>query len=752
LIPRNEPGGNAGNGSSAKAARDVFRTVAELARGRRLPLDFLADKMGLADLPGGGISVPYFDEAGNDLFIRERDNPKRRDRFYQPAGVSLVPYGLWRLKSACKAHIRYVVEGESDCWAGWFHGLPCLGLPGSNSPKCLTAEHLQEVETLYVLREPDKGGEAFIPGVQKRLRAIGWTGDAFELRMPDGLKDLAELHVDDPDRFLQRLEIARAASVSLAAEPEKSAVPQDWPELIPLAEVPEAPAFPVEILPAQVRRLVEETVWAMNCPPDLVTVPVLALAGGAVGNAWHFAITRSYSEAPCLFAAIVSPPGTLKTPVLKPLRRPLDQAQKRYINEWKTRMKEWERDDKESRGPRPVLRRCIVSDTTTESLGITLSETPRGVVMVRDELVGLVSGLNQYKAGGKGSDRQTYLQLWAGDNILIDRKSNVERNGEPFHVVHPFTSIVGGLQPAVLERLRGESTRGMPPPDDGFLDRFLFTYPARLPAIGETWREVSSEAQADWKRIVENLLLLQMVKEPQEDGDRERPFFVNPTAEARAAWKTFTDAHAAETNDPDFPSHLLGPWAKLRGYCARLALIAHALRQACSEAEGDDLDGERMRRAALLTDYFKGHTRKVYAVMDADPKVLAARLVLRWLERHPEFDTFTARDVHQGLRRQSGFGKPESIESPLDLLARHGYIRSIPETGGKLPGRPTRRYERNPRWVYPQNPQNPQNFLADSLSECPNSDFEDFEDFEDMPKGTNGRATAGPEAWNLRAT
>src|SRR6185369_303459 len=96
------------------------------------------------------------------------------------------------------------------------------------------------------------------------------------------------------------------------------------------------------------------------------------------------------------------------------------------------------------RGPRPVLKRCVVSDVTTESLGIILCENPRGVVMIRDELVGLVAGMNQYK-GGRGHDRQVYLALWSGDTIVIDRKSDKSRQGAPLYVTDPFAAIVGGI-------------------------------------------------------------------------------------------------------------------------------------------------------------------------------------------------------------------------------------------------------------------------------------------------------------------
>src|SRR4051812_5899429 len=104
--------------------------------------------------------------------------------------------------------------------------------------------------------------------------------------------------------------------------------------------------------------------------------------------------------------------------------------------------------------------------------------------MIRSELSALMAAMNQYK-GGKGQDRQVYLDLWDGSSILIDRKSDRDRSGGPLYVRDPFCSIVGTLQPDVLRHLRGEGRRGEAAPDDGFADCFLLVYPQELPAVGE---------------------------------------------------------------------------------------------------------------------------------------------------------------------------------------------------------------------------------------------------------------------------
>ena len=95
------------------------------------------------------------------------------------------------------------------------------------------------------------------------------------------------------------------------------------------------------------------------------------------------------------------------------------------------------------------MKRTVVEDTTVERFADILNENPRGVAQVKDELTGLVRGMDQYKQGGKGSDRQFYLSAWSNSPTTVDRKNR----DEPIIVAHPFFSLIGGIQPDVLSDL-----------------------------------------------------------------------------------------------------------------------------------------------------------------------------------------------------------------------------------------------------------------------------------------------------------
>jgi hypothetical protein len=197
-------------------------TVADLAKAKRLLQAFLRE-LGLTDLPQGGVAIPYSGPTGEEIAIKRRTAVKARDGSYWPKGKPLAAYGQWRLDTATKAGILILVEGESDCWALWKHGLPALGLPGASTVKTLLPEHVEALQTVYVHREPDNGGTAFLAAVVKRLPAVGFAGKAFEMRMPDGVKDPADLHAQDPSTFKDRLKEAILKAAPIGAVESKPA-------------------------------------------------------------------------------------------------------------------------------------------------------------------------------------------------------------------------------------------------------------------------------------------------------------------------------------------------------------------------------------------------------------------------------------------------------------------------------------------------------------------------------------------------
>jgi len=193
-------------------------SVGDLAKDKGLPLEFLRE-LGLRDR-SDGVLIPYLLRDGAPA-PRQRLRTARSAKegsVWLPGEGHPVPYGLSRLHEAeAVGHIT-LVEGESDAWTAWFHGQPALGLPGANMAHLLQRAHLKDIRWMYVLKEPDRGGEAFVAGIMKRCRETDWKGLLFVVVLPNGVKDLNDLHRLDPDQFKPVFEavITEATPVDLA--------------------------------------------------------------------------------------------------------------------------------------------------------------------------------------------------------------------------------------------------------------------------------------------------------------------------------------------------------------------------------------------------------------------------------------------------------------------------------------------------------------------------------------------------------
>src|SRR5215210_2694355 len=246
-----------------------------------------------------------------------------------------------------------------------------------------------------------------------------------------------------------------------------------------------APELPTSALPKPVARLVEESAAAIGCPPDAIGLSALIALGSAIGNSRVIQPKRGWTESAAIYGAVIADSGEKKTAaiaattdVVQNLENTLNRKHDKRVEEFAREEREYEVERKEAAKQglaapppprRPIAERVHVNDTTLEALIPILKENPRGVMLERDELVGWVKAMDQYKAGGKGAERQYWLSTWSNRPVSVDRKSH----SGPTSVLRPFVSVVGSIQPSVLPELAENR-------EDGMLERFLFAYPETL--------------------------------------------------------------------------------------------------------------------------------------------------------------------------------------------------------------------------------------------------------------------------------
>lgn len=86
------------------------------------------------------------------------------------------------------------------------------------------------------------------------------------------------------------------------------------------------------LLPS-LRRLTEETAQALPCAVDMIAVPALVAASGAIGVRRKIRIKDSWTEHVALFVAVVAPTGSLKPTALKQALSPVFEQHHRFEQE-----------------------------------------------------------------------------------------------------------------------------------------------------------------------------------------------------------------------------------------------------------------------------------------------------------------------------------------------------------------------------------------------------------------------------------
>jgi hypothetical protein len=334
----------------------------------------------------------------------------------------------------------------------------------------------------------------------------------------------------------------------------------------------------------------------------------------------------------------------------------------------------------------PVLQRYKTNDSTIEKLGELLRENPTGLLMLRDELVGLLAS---WEREGREGERAFFLEGWNGNGSF-----DTDRIGRgSIFIPNLCLSIFGGIQPDKLTGYLELASNALA--NDGMLQRFqLLVHPDHRP-----WeyrdRTPNKQARERAFTVFEALAKIDPVSWGASPADTfaKFPYFSFSEAAQEILIEWSADLHQVRLPAEDHPiivQHL----AKFDKLFPALALILHLIDCAATGARGP-VSKEAAIRAAALCEYLESHARRCYGLLMDDG--LRAALALADKVRQGKLpDGFTARDVRRNQWRS--LTTEEAVQAALDWLEDEGWLRAG-QVGGTGPGtgRRTCRYFINPR-------------------------------------------------------
>jgi len=238
--------------------------------------------------------------------------------------------------------------------------------------------------------------------------------------------------------------------------------------------------FPTEFFPPRLAKYCTQVAEANCVYPSYVGMPMLVVAGAAMGNAWRLELKKDFIVPPVLWMILVGASGANKSSPLSKVEAPLEEP----IPPGTVG------DDMLS----PTSTDNVVSDLTVEALVQLLEENPRGILAFCDEIAAWINSFGKYKQGkGGGGDKQAWISFWNAGSYKLHRKTNRER----VRIPTAACAVMGGIQPKVLANCFDPESF-----DSGLVPRILVTCP---PPRRKQWTEavVGHEEDAAWHDTIQ---------------------------------------------------------------------------------------------------------------------------------------------------------------------------------------------------------------------------------------------------------
>ncbi len=553
------------------------------------------------------------------------------------------------------------------------------------------------------------------PGLTKAMAAAQAVGGllavpTFPAGRPDKATDFNDLHqLAGADAVKACIDAAQVCAVAGA---------DDWPDPTPLPNaLPPVDRFDPELLPVALRGWVMDIAHRMQCPADFPAVAALVALSSLIGAR---AVIQpkardDWQVVPNLWGAVVGRPGVKKSPALGEALKPLNRLQADEFELWQAAHDAWALDckvmamqddanEKKAKGlagkdpaaarallepvdtpAEPTARRFIVNDATVEKLGELMQQNPWGTLSYRDELYGLLTGLD--KQGQEGS-RAFYLQSYDGNQgYTFDR---IGRG--TVHIPRVCLAMIGGIQPGrIQEYVRGAVAGGSA--DDGLLQRFgLTVWPDTAGDFVhvDQWPDTPAK-QTAWA-VFERLAGLQPASDTKPTVWRFSP-------EAQALFVEWLVPFETEIRGDDLHPAMVSHLSKYRKLIPALALVFALIDT--PDSGGVIHEGELLR-ALAWGDYLRTHANRLYAAAvmpeTTDAVTLLSRIKAGKLTDRDGviLDSFTPRQV--AVKHWAGLATPDTVRKAADVLADYDWLRrDVVQSDDALGrGRPSDRYTVNP--------------------------------------------------------
>jgi Protein of unknown function (DUF3987) len=396
-----------------------------------------------------------------------------------------------------------------------------------------------------------------------------------------------------------------------------------------------------------VGKMLREAADNFNIPTSILEFIALPVLASRIDSRTKLLINAGtdYWVPAVRWCGLVGETGTMKTPVIKRLTKPMSNHQheisevyKQVRQEYDLAHSSWKANKSKEKGDEPLapppMLDLYFSNFTIEALVDSIQHHPdKGYLIFNDELAQFYKSLDAYR-GGKGSDRQQWLTIWDAGGIKNNRKSS----GSVF-IPQVSISIVGGVQPQTIRNMISGDESNL----DGLWHRFSYV---GLPETSiEPFTKLTGDLTDELDKIYTAL-----------SEQAHQTYWLS--LDAKPLWAEWH--YEMQSKRMSATQEMLkGVYPKFAGICGRNALILHCTYAAIVGTVPDQLiTASTVETAIAWTKWELAQTLLQYQKLGLTDDPELSR-ILKFIDKFTGKGLISARDVRNWW---SGSSKPESTE------------------------------------------------------------------------------------------
>lgn len=648
----------------------------------------------------GKVVIPFFKESKGTFL---------------PGGPSGKPlYGIEGLRNLTSDSMIYIHEGERCACAGNYIDLPSVTwLGGCQQAAQTDLSPLANFVNFTLIADNDPNGLTAMMTIKFRLLMLCPSArtQIVQFRKLPNKSDLVDVIHDllptwngfDPINTADVASLKKAVENVIIENIIADQKQHKWlPYQLPQEKLADVDSFELSMLPEAFKDFVEDVADRMQCPVDFIGASMMVFAAGVIGKQCTIKPKRrdDWEVVPNLWGAAVGRPGVMKSPAIAEARKFVNRLEikekelynERVVNSSKDRellkikksikrakLKEeakkkdacieelyakFQKDDQASEPAVEPRRRYIVNDATVEKLGELLVDSPNGLILFRDELVGWLKGLDKI---GRETERAFMLESWDGaSRFVYDRiiRGTIE-------IEACCLSIFGGIQPGPLSAYQAEANKNGSG-DDGLIQRFQILV---WPDISLPWKNVDRYPNKEAKDRAWSCFI-DLANLPKINGEISSFQFTNDAQELFDTWRIgFEKDLRSNKYSAAFESHI----SKYRSLVPALALIIERCDQPFSIA----ITSKSLQKAIRWSTYLRTHAMRLYS-HNSDYVTRSAIEIVRRIQsgtlgKCDLLNGFSCREIYRNA--WSNLKDVEIVEAALELLVELNCLRGFARQG-----------------------------------------------------------------------